>query len=84
MNEDIQNPFSFIADFEGDISQVSETEVPTEIAILPMRGLILFPCVMTPIRVTRPSSMKLVKQAFETGQLIGAFCQLNADEEDLN
>ena len=83
MNEEnIQNPFSFIADFEGDISQLTNQEVPPVMPILPLRNLTLFPCVMSPLRVTRKSSLKLVKRAFKTGEIIGAFSQINSSEED--
>ena len=82
MNEDnIQNPFSFVVDFEGDIRQVTEQPVPKVVGILPLRGLTLFPCVMSPVKVMRKSSLALVKTAFQKGMPIGAFTQLNADDE---
>ena len=84
MNEDMPNPFSFVADFEGDITQLLDPDIPEELPILPLRGLILFPGVMTPVRVMRPSSVALVKRALKTGELIGAFAQMDELEEDLN
>ena len=83
MNEEnIQNPFSFVADFEGDITQLTSQEVPPVLPILPLRNLTLFPCVMSPLRVSRKSSLKLVRRAFKTGEFIGAFGQMNSNEED--
>lgn len=83
MNEDnFNNQFSFIADFEGDINQLTEQEVPTVLPILPLRNLTLFPCVMSPVRVSRKSSLNLVKQAYKTGGFIGAFTQKDSSEED--
>ncbi len=83
MNEDNnQNPFSFIADFDGDITQITNQEVPEVLPILPLRNMILFPCVMSPVRVVRKSSIKLVKQAFKSGEVIGAFVQQNSNDED--
>ena len=82
MNEDqIQNPFSFIADFEGDIRQLTEQPIPPVLPILPLRNLTLFPCVMSPVRVTRKSSLQLVRRAYESGEPIGAFCQRNTAAE---
>lgn len=84
MNEEnIQNPFSFIADFEGDITQLTEQQIPEIMPILPLRGLALFPCVMSPVMVTRKSSVKLVRHAFSTGAIIGAFSQKNSEEESI-
>ena len=83
MNEDsIQNPFSFIADFEGDIRQITEQPLPEVLPILPLRALTLFPCVMSPVRIVRKSSMQLVTRAYETGEFIGAFCQKNVNTEN--
>ena len=84
MNEEnIQNPFSFVADFEGDITKLTEQEIPAAIPILPLRHLTLFPCVMSPVHVSRRSSLKLVKQAYQSGEPIGAFCQKNGNEDDI-
>ena len=83
MNEEqIANPFSFIADFEGDIRQLTDQPIPSVMPILALRNLTLFPCVMSPVRVSRKSSLKLVKKAFQSGELIGAFTQKNGQEED--
>lgn len=83
MNEEFnQTPFSFVADFEGDINQILEQELPARMPVLPLRNLTLFPCVMSPVRVTRESSLQLVKQAFKTGEFIGAFTQINNEEDD--
>ena len=83
MNEDqIQNPFSFIADFEGDIRQLTEQPIPPVLPILPLRGLTMFPCVMSPVAVRRKGSLDLVRHAYEAGTPIGAFCQRNANVEN--
>ena len=73
--ENIQSPFSFVVDFEGDIRQVTEQPIPSVLGILPVKNLTLFPCVMSPVRVTRKSSLRLVRDAFEHGGLVGVFTQ---------
>ena len=83
MNEDnIKNKFSFIADFEGDINQLTEQSIPQVLPILPLRNLTLFPCVMSPVNVSRKSSLTLVRHAYKTGTFIGAFTQEDENEED--
>lgn len=83
MNEDnINNKFSFIADFEGDINQLTEQNIPQVLPILPLRNLTLFPCVMSPVNVSRKSSLTLVRHAYKTGAFIGAFTQEDENEED--
>ena len=83
MNEDnINNKFSFIADFEGDINQLTEQSIPQVLPILPLRNLTLFPCVMSPVNVSRKSSLTLVRHAYKTGTFIGAFTQEDENEED--
>ncbi len=82
MNEDkIENPFSFIADFEGDIRQLTEQSIPEVLPVLPLRNLTMFPSVMSPVRVTRKSSLQLVHKAYDTGCLIAAVGQRNINAE---
>lgn len=77
-----QNTFSFIADFDGDVAQItSECEVPESMPILPLRNMVMFPCVMAPISVGRRSSLKLIRMAEKTGQLIGVCTQKNPETE---
>lgn len=50
-----------IADYDGDISNLLNTEITGEIPVLTTRNLIVFPGVVTPILVGRESSVQLVK-----------------------
>lgn len=65
MNEkDISaNPFSLIADFEGDIAQLFATPFDEILPVLPLRNLMLFPGVVAPVTVGRESSLRLIEQA---------------------
>ena len=40
--DDNQNPFSLVADFEGDESSVFEVEMEATLPILPLRNMVLF------------------------------------------
>jgi ATP-dependent Lon protease len=57
------------------------TEMPSELPILPVRNIVLFPGVVWPILLGRASSMKLVRQAEKTGEIIGVVCQRDPDIE---
>ena len=77
-----QNPFSLIADFDGDISELFNTRPEGEtLPILPLRNMMLFPGVVAPISVGRESSLKLIAQASKTNGLIGVVCQRDAEVE---
>ena len=73
-----QNPFSLIADFDGDISSLFEKEVGDTLPILPLRNLTLFPGVVAPVTVGRESSLQLIEQAVKSGSMIGVVCQRDA------
>ena len=72
MNQDElqQNPFSLIADFDGDISSLFDKEIEEILPVLPLRNMMLFPGVVAPVSVGRESSRKLVQQAVKSGSLI--------------
>ena len=76
-----QNPFSLVADFEGDESSVFEVDVDETLPILPLRNMVLFPGVVMPVAVGRKSSLKLIKAAEKKNFHIGVVCQL-APETD--
>ena len=50
-----------IADYEGDISNLLNTNVLGEVPILTTRNLVVFPGVVSPILVGREASVKLIK-----------------------
>ena len=85
--EDIQDQFD---DFEQAIPLMSEeeekeltqSEVPDELPILPLKNTVLFPGVVVPITVGRDRSLKLVKEAYESDKTIGVVSQKDEQEED--
>ncbi len=77
------NAFSLIADFDGDFNDLLKSEsLPSELPILPVRHLVLFPGVVSPILIGRDSSMRLVRKAERAGNLIGILCQHDPDVEE--
>lgn len=73
--------FSMIADIEGDFNDLLEVETPNEVPILPVRNLVLFPGVVSPILIGRDSSLTLIKQAEKKSMLIGIVCQRDPEVE---
>lgn len=83
MNDREQHPFSVIADFEGNEEQLMNITVEDEqLAILPLRNMILFPGVLMPVSVGRKASLKLIEEAERKNKYIGVVCQKNADTEN--
>ena len=81
MDEQNATAFSMIADIEGDFAKLMEGEMPSEVPILPVRNIVLFPGVVVPIIISRESSMKLVRKAEKQESLIGIVCQKDPDVE---
>ncbi|MBQ0049301.1 MAG: endopeptidase La [Bacteroidales bacterium] len=80
-NDDNGINVNFIADFEGDVQELTEIDAPECLPLLPLRNMTLFPSVMTPISITRKSSLKALRMTEKTNGLIAVFCQRNPDTE---
>ena len=65
--------------FEEDLSGV---DVPTELPILPLRGVVIFPSAIVPLLISRGSSLKVVEQALAGDRMIGVVAQKNPEEEE--
>ena len=65
-----------IADYEGDVESLFDIRVDSDIPILATRNMVLFPGVISPILVGRPSSVNLVRKVHEKdSSIIAVFCQ---------
>ncbi len=85
-DESNQNPFSLIADFEGDIQNLFNIKLGTTLPLLPLRNMVLFPGVVIPVAIERQFSLDVIKQAKDNDSFIGVVCQTNAadDQPDIN
>ncbi len=72
---------SMIADVDGDYCDLTNMTLPEEVPILPVRNIVLFPGVVTPILIGREASMNLIKQAEKKNLLIGVVSQRDSDVE---
>jgi len=70
-----------IADIDGDFNDLMEVETSSEIPILPVRNLVLFPGVVSPIIIGRDSSLTLVRKAEKKGTIIGIVCQRDPETD---
>ena len=76
MNSDTQNPFSFIAEYDGDEESIYKVSFDENLPLMPLRDIALFPGVILPIAVGRISSIRVCKEAYETGSFIVCASQL--------
>lgn len=67
---------------ENDSESTEGIEVPSEIALLPLRNTVLFPGVVLPITVGRDKSIKAVNDAYKADKLIGVIAQKDSTVED--
>ena len=77
-----------IADVEGDLKDILNVKAPDNVPILPVRNLVLFPGVVSPILIGRDSSKIVIQKAEKKGELIGIICQRDPEvdvplQEDL-
>jgi ATP-dependent Lon protease len=65
---------------EADANEV--LDIPSEIALLPLRNTVLFPGVVLPITVGRDKSIKAVTDAYKGNKIIGVVAQKDSGVED--
>src|SRR5579885_1238137 len=64
-------------ELEEDLSAV---EIPAELPVLPLRGIVIFPSQIHPFLVSRPSSLKLIEDV-AGARIIALAAQKNPEEE---
>ncbi len=67
---------------EEDEESISMSEIPENLPILPLRNTVLFPGVIIPITVGREKSMKLVRDIYQKGKIIGTVAQKDPNLDD--
>jgi ATP-dependent Lon protease len=65
----------------GDDQDKAQSAIPDELAILPLRGVVVYPLTVVPLTVGQPRSMKLVDDASVGQRIIGLVTSLNAEME---
>ena len=73
--------FQMIADIEGDYNDMMHGDTPEVVPVLPVRNLVLFPGVVSPISIGRDSSKMLIAQAEKKHFTIGVVTQRDPEVE---
>ncbi|MBR0433286.1 MAG: endopeptidase La [Bacteroidaceae bacterium] len=81
MNQDNQNPFSFIAEFDGDEKSIYDISFDETLPVMPLRDITLFPGVILPITVGRTGSIRVCRRAFDEGSFIVCATQKSPEVE---
>ncbi|MCC8145798.1 MAG: endopeptidase La [Bacteroidales bacterium] len=61
---------------------IKPEEIERENPILPLKNMLFFPGVPTPVNIGRSKSLKLMNEVHKKGGVLGVFCQKDANEED--
>jgi len=67
--------------FEEDPSTVA---IPSDLPILPLRGVVIFPSAIVPLLISRGSSLKLVDDCLKGERILGLATQKSAEDENPN
>jgi ATP-dependent Lon protease len=64
---------------EEDLSDIA---IPTELPMLPLRGVVIFPSAIVPLLISRGSSLKVVEEALAGDRMLGVVAQKNPEDEE--
>lgn len=67
--------------FSGFDEDTSNIEIPEELPILPLRGVVIFPSAIVPLPISRKPSLELVESCLAGDRLLGLVSQKMAEEE---
>jgi len=67
---------------DGDDSELTITDVPDILPILPLRNTVMFPGVVLPITVGRQKSLQLIQEVYRGNRLIGTLAQKDGSIDD--
>jgi ATP-dependent Lon protease len=65
----------------SDVKDYHAGLVPDILAILPLRGTVLLPHAVLPLGAGRPSSIRLIEDAVQSGRLVGAVMQRDPQQD---
>ena len=68
---------------DEDLDDNQEIKLADEIPVLALRNSVIFPGVIMPINVGRDTSLKAIRAANKTDQLIAVFAQIQPNTEDI-
>ncbi len=83
MDDDLSIVVPIISEFENDEDFTKGLEdMDTNIPIVPLRNMVLFPGIAIPVIVGREKSMRLMKDAVAKKLMVGVVCQKDSEIEE--
>ena len=67
---------------DGDDSELTNSDVPDILPILPLRNTVMFPGVVMPITVGRQKSLQLIQEVYRGNRLLGTVAQKDGSIDD--
>ncbi len=73
------SPKDRVFGFEEDLSGI---DIPDELPVLPLRGVVIFPSAIVPLLISRGPSLKVVEHALATDRMLAMVAQQKPEEEE--
>src|SRR5947207_2558396 len=81
--ENISAPRQSAPEAGGDQpSGMNDGALPAELPVLPVRNLVLFPGMLVPLSINRPSSLTLLDECLPQNKIIGVITQRDPEKEE--
>lgn len=82
LDEQIKQNQNVITQLMDKIIEMSNTDLPETIYILPLRTSVIMPRILSPIVLTRKKSLELIEQLIDNEKLVGIVSQKNPEVEN--
>ncbi|MDO4181194.1 MAG: endopeptidase La [Bacteroidales bacterium] len=76
------NEISMLAEIQAEEDDISAMEFDKEMPVMTLRNMVMFPSVIMPITIGRPSTLKLVNAAYKRRRPVAVVCQIQGDMDD--
>ena len=76
------NEIAMLTEISAEVEDLQNFDTEKEYPVMPLRNLVMFPYVVMPVTIGRPSTLKLVNSAYKKHQPIVLVCQKSAEVDD--
>lgn len=76
------NEISMLAEIQAEEDDIAAMEFDKEMPVMTLRNMVMFPSVIMPITIGRPSTLKLVNAAYKRKRPVAVVCQIQGDMDD--
>lgn len=76
------NEISMLAEIQAEDDDIAAMELDKEIPVMTLRNMVMFPSVIMPITIGRPSTLKLVNAAYKRKRPVAVVCQIQGDMDE--